>query len=429
MSNQQPHHPKIETTVVRAGYRPGNGEPLAIPLCQSTTFKYDDAQSVADLFDLKREGFFYTRLANPTVAMFEEKIAALEGGAAAVATSSGQTANAMAIMNLAGAGDHIVAASSLYGGTVSLFANTLKKYGISLTFVAPDASDAAIAGAIRPETKAVFAEVLANPALIVLDIERFAAVAHRHGLPLIVDNTFPTPILCRPFEFGADLVTHSTTKYIDGHASCVGGMVVEKGGFDWTNGRFPEFVQPDASYHGVVYTRDFSASPFSVKLRAQLIRDFGVPMMPFNAYLSFHGAQTLHLRMERHSANALALAEFLRKHPKVEWVSYPGLADSPERERAQKYLAKGCSGVLCFGVKGGKAAGEKVMNSLKLAAIVVHVADIRTGVLHPASMTHRQLSEAEQLAAGVTPNLIRVSVGIEHIDDICADFDQALGRI
>ena len=418
-----------ETLAVQAGYVPGNGEARVLPLYQSTTFKYRDAQSVADLFDLKTSGFFYSRLANPTVAAFEEKIAALEGGVAAVATSSGQAANAMAIMNLAQTGDHVVAASSLYGGTVSLFANTLKKSGIAFTFISPEATDAEIDAAIRPETRAIFAEVLANPALVVLDIERFAAAAHRHGLPLIVDNTFPTPVLCNPFRFGADIVTHSTTKYIDGHASSVGGIIVEKGGFDWHGGRFPGLTEPDESYHGVVYTRDFPGCPYSMKLRAQLIRDFGVPQAPFNAYLSNMGCETLHLRMERHSANALALAEFLMRHPKVGWVNYPGLADSPQRERCRKYLPKGASGVLCFGVRGGKAAGEVVMNSLRLAAIVVHVADVRTCVLHPASMTHRQLSEEEQIVAGVSPDLIRVSVGIEHIDDITADFDQALNQV
>ncbi|MGE4564974.1 MAG: O-acetylhomoserine aminocarboxypropyltransferase/cysteine synthase family protein [Victivallaceae bacterium] len=423
------HQWKLETMAVQSGYTPGNGEPRVLPIYQSTTFKYDDAQSVADLFDLKRSGFFYSRLANPTVAAFEGKITAMEGGAAAVATTSGQTANALAIMNLASSGDHVVAVSSLYGGTVSLFSNTLKKSGIRFTFISPEATDAEIDAAVLPETKAVFAETLANPALVVLDIERFAAAAHRHGLPLIVDNTFPTPVLCNPFRFGADIVTHSTTKYIDGHASSLGGIVVEKGGFDWSNGRFPDFTSPDPSYHGLVYARDFAAAPFSVKLRVQLIRDFGAPQTAFNAYLTHTGCETLPLRMERHSYNALKLAEFLRRHPMVGWVNYPGLPDSPQHERAQKYLAKGCSGVLCFGVKGGKKAGEMVMNALKLAAIAVHVADVRSCVLHPASMTHRQLSEEEQIAAGVSPDLIRVSVGIEHIDDITADFDQALNRL
>lgn len=419
---------QIETKAVQCGYEPGNGDPRVLPLYQSTTYKYDDAQSVADLFDLKREGFFYTRLANPTVDAFERKMAALEGGVAAVAVGAGQAASMLSVMNLAVSGDHVVAVSSLYGGTVSLFTNTLKKCGIEVSFISPEAGSAAIAAAIRPNTKALFAETLANPALIVLDIERFAEAAHAAGIPLIVDNTFPTPCLCRPFEFGADFVTHSTTKYTDGHAQAVGGIIIEKGGFDWNNGRFPEFVNPDPAYHGLVYTEAFPAAPYSVKLRAQWIRDIGAGMAPFNAYLSNLGVETLALRMERHSSNALALAEFLENHPKVSWVNYPGLKSSSQHELAKKYLPRGCSGVLCFGVKGGKAAGEIVMNSLKLAAIVVHVADTRTGVLHPASMTHRQLTDAELEAAGVSPDMIRVSVGIENIDDIKADFDQALNR-
>jgi len=420
---------KIETLAVQGAYEPKNGEPRVMPLVQSTTFKYDDAQSVADLFDLKTNGFFYTRLANPTVDAFEQKMALLEGGVAAVATSSGQTATALSIMNIAKAGEHIVAASSLYGGTVALFGNTFKKFGIEVTFVSPEASSEEIGRAIRPETKAVFAEMLANPALIVLDVEKFAKIAHQHGLPLIVDNTFPTPFLCRPFDFGADIVVHSASKYIDGHALSVGGIIVEKGGFDWKNGKFPEFTEPDSAYHGLIYTDAFAAMPYSVKLRVQFIRDLGTPLAPFNSFLSNIGLETLHLRMERHSDNALKVAQFLAKHPKVAWVNYPGLPGNAGYQLAQKYLAKGASGVLCFGVKGGKAAGEIVMNSLKLAAIVVHVADLRTSVLHPASMTHRQLSEAEQLAAGVLPELIRLSVGIENIDDIIADFDQALSRI
>jgi len=419
----------IETLAVQGAYEPKNGEPRVMPLVQSTTFKYDDAQSVADLFDLKSNGFFYTRLANPTVDAFEQKMALLEGGVAAVATSSGQTATALSIMNIAKAGEHIVAASSLYGGTVALFGNTFKKFGIEVTFVSPEASAGEIERAIRPETKAVFAEMLANPALIVLDVEKFAGIAHKHGLPLIVDNTFPTPFLCRPFDFGADIVVHSASKYIDGHALSVGGIIIEKGGFDWKNGKFPEFTEPDPAYHGLIYTDAFAAMPYSVKLRVQFIRDLGTPLAPFNSFLSNIGLETLHLRMERHSSNALKVAQFLAKHPKVAWVNYPGLPGNAGYELAQKYLAKGASGVLCFGVKGGKAAGEKVMNSLKLAAIVVHVADLRTSVLHPASMTHRQLSEAEQLAAGVLPELIRLSVGIENVDDIIADFDQALSRI
>ncbi len=418
----------IETLAVQGAYEPKNGEPRVMPLVQSTTFKYDDAQSVADLFDLKSNGFFYTRLANPTVDAFEQKMALLEGGVAAVATSSGQTATALSIMNIAKAGEHIVAASSLYGGTVALFGNTFKKFGIEVTFVSPEAQVEEIERAIRPETRAVFAEMLANPALIVLDVEKFAKIAHKHGLPLIVDNTFPTPFLCRPFDYGADIVVHSASKYIDGHALSVGGIIVEKGGFDWKNGKFPEFTEPDPAYHGLIYTDTFAAMPYSVKLRVQFIRDLGTPLAPFNSFLSNIGLETLHLRMERHSSNALKVAQFLAKHPKVAWVNYPGLPGNAGYQLAQKYLPKGASGVLCFGVKGGKAAGEKVMNSLKLAAIVVHVADLRTCVLHPASMTHRQLSEAEQLAAGVLPELIRLSVGIENVDDIIADFDQALNK-
>ena len=419
---------KLETIAVQAGYTPENGGARIVPITQSTTYKYDDVQSVADLFDLKAAGFFYTRLANPTVDAFEKKIAAMEGGVAAVATSSGQTANALALMNIARTGDHVVAVSSLYGGTVSLFTNTLKKTGILFTMISPEATEAEIQAAIQPNTKAIFAETLANPALIVLDIEKFAKVAHANGLPLVVDNTFPTPFLCNPFQWGADIVTHSTTKYIDGHATSVGGIVVEKGGFDWTNGKYPEFTEPDESYHGLIYTKDFAAAPYSTKLRVQWIRDMGTPMMPFNGFLSMLGCETLHVRMERHCQNALAMAEFLEKHPKVAWVNYPGLKSSNQYELAQKYMPKGASGVMCFGVKGGVKAGERVMNSLKLAAICVHVADLRTCVLHPASMTHRQLSEQELIAAGVSPDLVRLSVGLEHIDDLKADFDQALAN-
>ena len=419
---------KPETIAVQAGYTPENGGARVVPITQSTTYKYDDVQSVADLFDLKASGFFYTRLANPTVDAFEKKIAAMEGGVAAVATSSGQTANALALMNIARTGDHVVAVSSLYGGTVSLFTNTLKKTGITFTMISPNSTEEEIQAAIQPNTKAVFAETLANPALVVLDIEKFAKVAHANGLPLIVDNTFPTPYLCNPFQWGCDIVTHSTTKYIDGHATSVGGIVVEKGGFDWTNGKFPEFTEPDESYHGLIYTKDFAAAPYSTKLRVQWIRDMGTPMMPFNAFLSMMGCETLHVRMDRHCENALALAEFLENHPKVAWVNYPGLKSNDQYDLAQKYMPKGASGVMCFGVKGGKDAGERVMNSLKLAAICVHVADLRTCVLHPASMTHRQLSEQELIAAGVSPDLVRLSVGLEHIDDLKADFDQALAN-
>ncbi len=419
---------KLETLAVQAGYTPENGGPRVAPLVQSTTYKYDDAQSVADLFDLKREGFFYSRLANPTVDCFEKKIAALEGGVAAVAVSAGQTANALALLNIARAGDHVLSAATLYGGTTNLFTMTLKKMGLEVTLISPDATEEELQAAIRPNTKAVFGEVLANPALGVLDLEKFAKVAHANGLPLIVDNTFPPPILCRPFEFGADIVTHSTTKYIDGHATSVGGIVVEKGGFPWDNGKFPELVEPDESYHGLSYFKNFQPMPYSVKMRAQWIRDLGSIMAPFNAFMSMVGCETIHLRMERHSSNALALAQFLQHHPKVGWVNYPGLPDNPHYEAAKKYL-KGCSGVLCFGVKGGVKAGETVMNNLKLAAIAVHVADLRTCVLHPASMTHRQLNEEQLKAAGVSPDLIRVSVGLENIQDIIEDFSQALALV
>ncbi len=417
---------QTETLAVQAGYTPGNGDPRVCPIVQSTTYKYDDAQSVADLFDLKAAGFFYTRLANPTVDALEKKLAALEGGVACTCTASGQSANALSIMNIARSGDHVVAISSLYGGTVSLFSNTLKKCGIEFTFVLPTATEAEIAAAFRKNTKALFAETLANPALVVADLEMLARVAHAHGVPLIVDNTFPTPYLCKPFEWGADIVTHATTKYLDGHATSVGGAIIEKGGFDWNNGNFPEFDNPDTSYHGMLYTKTFPTMPYSLKMRAQWIRDLGNPMMPFNAFLTLIGTETLHLRMERHSYNALEMAKFLESHPKVSWVNYPGLESSDQHALAKKYMPKGCSGVLTFGVKGGKAAGEQVMNHLKLAAIVVHVADARTCVLHPASMTHRQLSESELIAAGVSPDLIRLSVGIENIEDIKADFDQAL---
>ncbi len=419
---------KIETLAVQAGYKPKNGDPRVLPIVQSTTYQYETSQQVADLFDLKAEGFFYTRLANPTVDGFEKKMAALEGGVAAVALSAGQTANTLAIMNCCPCGGHVIASAAIYGGTVSLFTNTLKKMGVEVTLISAESTVEEILAAARPETRAIFAETIANPALTVLNFETFSKAAKELGVPFIVDNTFPTPCLCRPFDFGADIVTHSTTKYTDGHALSVGGIVIEKGGFNWKNGKFPEFTEPDESYHGLVYTRDFAAAPFSVKLRVQWVRDLGTPMMPFNAFLSHVGLETLHLRMERHSENALKLAEHLEKHPKVAWVKYPFLKSSDQYELAKKYL-KGGSGVLCFGMKGGKAASEKVMNSLKLAAIVVHVADVRTGVLHPASMTHRQLTDKELEAAGVLPEMVRVSVGIENIDDIIADFDQAMEQV
>ena len=420
---------KFDTLAVQAGYEPKNGEARITPIVQATTYKYDDVQSVADLFDLKAAGFFYTRLANPTVDVFEKKMAALEGGVGAVAVSSGQTASAFSILNIARAGDHIVAASTLYGGTVSLFTNTLKKAGITFTFVTPDATDDEIRAAIKSNTKAIFIETLANPALHVADIELYAKIAHENGIPLIVDNTFPTPALCRPFEFGADIVVHSSSKYLDGHGTSVGGVIIEKGGFNWSNGKFPEFTEPDVSYHGLIYTRDFAAMPYTVKLRVQLVRDYGIPMMPFNAFLTNLGTETLPLRMRKHSENALIVAKYLQNHPKVAWIKYPGLEGDEDYERAKKYLPKGASGVIIFGAKGGFKGSEKLMNCLKLASIVVHVADARTGVLHPASMTHRQLSESELIAAGVKPDLIRLSVGLEDPEDIIADFEQAFEQI
>lgn len=416
------------TLAVQAGYNPGNGDPRITPLVQSTTFRYSDAQSVADLFDLKREGYFYTRLANPTVAVLEEKVAALEHGVGAVAVSSGQTANTLAILNIAGAGDHIVAAAALYGGTVNLFTVTLPKMGLKFTLVPPDASEAEIAAAVRPNTKAIFAETIANPALNVVDFDKFVRVAKRFELPFIVDNTFPTPILCNPIDFGANIVTHSSTKYLDGHATSVGGIIVEGGNYPWDNGKFPELCTPDESYHGVVYTRDFPQCPYTMKMRAQWVRDLGTPLAPMNAWLTNLGCETLAVRMERHCANALAMAEFLKVHPKVAWVSYPMLPGDSEYGRAKKYL-RGGSGVLSFGVKGGREAAAKLIGALKLAALVVHVADVRTCVLHPASMTHRQLTEEQLAAAGVKPELIRLSVGIEAIDDIRADFEQALAQL
>ena len=419
---------KAATLAVQGGYEAKDGEPRVAPIVQSTTYRYDTTQSVADLFDLKREGFFYSRLANPTVDVMEKKIAALEGGVAAVALSSGQTANTLAILNIAKSGDHVVASAALYGGTVNLFAVTLPKMGINVTMVDADASEAEITAAVRPNTRAIFAETIANPALTVIDFEKFAGVAKRFDLPFIVDNTFPTPVLCNPFEYGANIVTHSTTKYLDGHATSVGGVVVEGGNYNWANGKYPELSEPDPSYHGLVYTEAFPAAPYSVKMRVQLVRDLGCIQAPMNAWLTNLGMETLALRMEKHSSNALALAEFLQNHPKVDWVSYPMLPGDSQYEMAKKYL-RGGSGVLSFGVKGGKEAAAKVLDSLKLAALVVHVADVRTCVLHPASMTHRQLTDEQLAAAGVKPELVRVSVGIEDIEDIKADFAQALEQL
>ena len=419
---------KIETQCLYAGYTPGNGQPQTLPIYQSTTFKYESTEQVSKLFDLQEAGFFYTRLGNPTVDAVEQKIATLEGGVGALCTASGQAANMLAVLNIASAGDHIVSSSNIYGGTLNLFAVTLKKLGIDVTFVDPEAQADEIQAAFRPNTRAMFGETIANPSIAVLDIEKFAAIAHTNGVPLIVDTTFATPVLCRPFEFGADIVTHSTTKYMDGHALQMGGVVVDSGNFDWTNGRFPEFTEPDESYHGTVYTRDFGNMAYIAKARVQLMRDMGVCQTPFGAFLINQGLETLPLRIERHSQNANTVAHWLARHDKVESVSYPTLENSPYRELAAKYLPKGCSGVISFVLKGGREAGARFIDSLKMASLLVHVADIRTCVLHPASSTHRQLNDEQLASAGISPGMVRLSVGIENIDDILADLDQALAN-
>lgn len=421
---------KQETKCIQSGYRPGNGEPRVLPIYQSTTYAYDSADLLGDLFDLKAAGHMYSRISNPTVDCVEKKIADLEGGTGAVLTSSGQAANLLAILNITSAGQNIVSLGSIYGGTVNLFAVTLKKLGIEVRFVDDTMSDEEIASHIDENTRLFFGETLANPALKVLDIERFANLAHAHGIPLVVDNTFPTPILCRPFEFGADIVVHSTTKYMDGHAQVVGGCVVDGGKFDWCAGdRYPELTTPDESYHGVTYTEQFGVKhAYYTKLRVQLIRDFGVPMQPIAAYLLNLGLETLHLRMPRHCENALKVAAFLKGHKNVAWVSYPGLEGDPQHALAEKYLPHGTCGVISFGVKGGRDAAMKLMDALKLARIVVHVADARTCALHPASTTHRQLTDAQLVAAGVLPEQIRLSVGIENAEDIIADLAAALDR-
>ncbi len=421
---------KFETKCVQAGWEPKNGEPRVMPIYQSTTFKFDSSQHVADLFDLKVGGHFYTRLSNPTLDAVEQRIAALEGGVGAMLTSAGQAASTMAILNLAHSGDHVISSSAIYGGTVNLFGVTLEKLGIAFTWLSPDASDAEIEAAIRPNTKAIFGETLANPALAVLDLARWANVAHKHGLPLIVDNTFPTPYLCRPFEHGVDIVVHATTKYLDGHAMSLGGVIVDSGNFDWaSSGRFPEFTTPDASYHGLIYTQAFGKAAYIVKARAQLMRDLGAQAAPMNAFLLGMGIETLPLRMERHCANAQRVAEWLEANPKVEWVRYPGLKSDKYHALASKYMPGGCSGVISFGVKGSRETAMRLMDSLKMIKIVVHVADARTCVLHPASMTHRQLTDEQLVKAGISPTMVRLSVGIEHVDDILEDLTQAFAQI
>ena len=423
---------KIETKCIQAGYVPGNGEPRQIPIVQSTTFKYDTSEDMGKLFDLEASGYFYTRLQNPTNDYVAAKLAALEGGTAGMLTSSGQAANFYAIFNIASCGDHIVAASTIYGGTFNLFSVTMKRMGIEFTFVSPYCTDEELEAAFRPNTKAVFGETIANPALVVLDIERFANAAHSHGVPLIIDNTFATPFLCRPFEFGADIVTHSTTKYLDGHGSGVGGCIIDSGKFVWTKypDKFPGLCTPDDSYHGVTYTERFGlAGAFITKATAQLMRDFGSIQSPQNAYLLNLGIESLHVRMERHCYNALKIAEFLEKHPKISWVKYSGLPSDKDYALAQKYLPLGSCGVVSFGVKGGRSAAELFMKNLRLASIETHVADAKTCCLHPASATHRQMNDAELEAAGVSPDLVRLSVGIENADDLIADLAQALEKV
>ena len=420
---------RIETRCVQAGWQPKNGDPRVLPIFQSTTFKYDSAEVLGKLFDLEVPGHFYTRLSNPTLECVENKIAALEGGVGALVTSSGQAASLFAILNLCQAGDHVVSTVAIYGGTFNLFSVTMKRMGIAFTFVNQNDAPEQIAAAFRPNTKAFFAETVTNPSLEIADLEKLARIAHAHGVPLIVDNTFPTPINCRPIEWGADIVTHSTTKYMDGHAQTTGGVIVDSGKFDWTNGKFPEFCEPDPTYHGVVYTQKFGPAAYIVKARVQLMRDIGAQQNPFAAYILNLGLETLHLRMPRHCSNALAVAQHLEKHPRVAWINYPGLEKNPYHKLAQKYLPNGTCGVVSFGVQGGRAAATRFMDGLKLAAIVTHVADARTCILHPASTTHRQLSDDQLRAAGISADLVRLSVGIEHVDDILADVDQALAAL
>lgn len=417
-----------ETVCIQSGWRPENGEPRVLPIYQSTTFKYETSEQMGKLFDLEESGYFYTRLQNPTNDYVAQKICELEGGVAAMLTSSGQAANYYALFNICEAGDHVVLSSTVYGGTFNLLTVTMKKMGIETTVVDPDAPEEELAKAFRENTKCVMAESIANPALVVLDFEKFVRLAHAHQVPLIVDNTFATPINCRPFEFGVDIVTHSTTKYMDGHAMCVGGAIVDSGNFDWSAypDKFPGFCKPDDSYHGVTYTERFGKAAYITKATVQLMRDLGSIQSPQNAFLLNIGLETLHLRVPRHCENAYKVATYLEQHEKVAWVNYPGLPGSKYYERAQKYMPNGTCGVISFGLKGGRAAAEEMMDHLELAAIVTHVADARTCVLHPASHTHRQMTDAQLIEAGVAPDMIRFSVGIEHVNDIIADLEQAM---
>lgn len=420
---------KIDTKCIQEGWKPQSGEARVLPIYQSTTFKYEKAGEMAKLFDLAAEGYFYTRLGNPTLNAVENKIAAMEGGIGAMLTSSGQAASLLSTLNICRAGDHAICASMIYGGTFNLFNKTMREMGIDFTFVHPDDDEEILNAAFRENTKLVFAESLTNPSLVVLDIEKFARAAHSHNVPLIVDNTFPTPVNCRPFEFGADIVIHSTTKYLDGHACAMGGVIVDSGRFDWTRGNFPGLTEPDDSYHGLVYTEAFGSAAYIVKARGHLMRDIGPVAAPQNAFLLNHGIETLALRMERHCSNALALAKYLEGHKKINWVSFPGLPGNKYYDLAQKYMPRGTCGVISFGIAGGRDSATRFMEALEMACIVTHVADNRTGLLHPASTTHRQLTDEELVKAGVGPDLIRFSCGIEHPDDIIADVEQALAQI
>ena len=422
----------IETTCVQGGYRPGDAEPRQVPIYQSTTWKYDTSEHMGKLFDLEEAGYFYTRLQNPTNDFVAAKIAELEGGSAAMLTSSGQAANFFAVFNIAGNGDHVVASSAIYGGTYNLLAHTMQRMGLECTFVAPDCSDEELEAAFRPNTKAVFGETIANPALAVLDIERFANAAHAHGVPLIVDNTFPTPINCRPIEWGADIVTHSTTKYMDGHGATVGGAIVDAGRFDWMAhaDKFPGLTTPDESYHGVVYAQKFGlGGAFITKCTAQLMRDFGSIQSPQHAFFLNSSLESLHVRVPQHVKNGTAVAQYLQKHPKIRFVSYPGLEGDKYYDLAKKYMPNGTCGVVSFGFEGGRAAAEGFMKNLKLAQIATHVADARTCCLHPANATHRQMNDEELIACGISPDMVRLSCGIESTEDLIADLEQALALI
>lgn len=419
---------RIETKCLHEGYHPKNGEPRALPIYQSTTYKYESTDHIGKLFDLTAEGHMYSRISNPTVGAVEEKIASLEGGVGALCTTSGQAAVMISILNILNVGDHIVSAATIYGGTINLFAVTLKKFGIECTFVDSEASEEEIQKAFRENTKVVFGETIANPAISIFDIEKFANIAHKNNVPLIVDNTFATPVLCRPIEFGADIVVHSTTKYMDGHAVQLGGVIVDSGNFDWTNGKFKEFTEPDESYHGVVYSDQFGKAAYITKARVQLMRDLGCYPSAQDAFLLNLGLETLPVRIERHCRNAEKIAEFLNSSEKIEFVNYPTLKENKYHDLANKYLPNGCSGVISFSIGGGREEAVKFMDSLKLASNVVHVADIRTCVLHPASSTHRQLSDEQLVAAGITPGLVRLSVGLENVEDIIEDIKQALEK-